>query len=192
MLPVVLPAILSFLGGAAIGASLGVSRRGLSMLPPSKPSPLPGVPSASWEKFVTIMVVAPRQTRTPRGRLGMFGMDARRLADLGLMTGAHKSQIGSEVGVWTGSWRAPLDESTFLASAPIQYEAFKRSMQWLAPRVAGHLGSVVDGRRATLSGLLAAGHLAGQNGISSWVADPAVRRKFKDTTANFERANGLF
>jgi len=39
---------------------------------------------------------------------------------------------------------------------------------------------------------LAAGHLAGEAGIESWVSDPAVRAKFKATTAKFDKANGIF
>jgi len=54
---VVIPvAIFSFLGGAAFGRS----RKGLSMLPPQRMAPLPGIPALAWEKFVTLMVVSPR------------------------------------------------------------------------------------------------------------------------------------
>jgi hypothetical protein len=189
MTPLLIPiSIFGFLGGAALGRS----RRGLSMLPPDRLSPLYGVPSAKWERFVSVMVVSPRNTRTPRGRWGMFGMDARCLSDVGFMTKARKSVIGSEIGVWSGEWVAPLDATKFLSSSPAQYEAFSRSMRRLAPAMAKHVGSPVEGGRASLSGLLAVGHLAGVSGAESWVSDPATRQKFKATTANFERANGIF
>lgn len=180
--------VFGFLGGAAFGTS----RRGLSMLPPEKPSPLRGVPKLSWEKFVSVMVVAPKTAATPRGRLGMFGMDARRLADVSFMRSPRKVTVGGVPGVWSGEWVAPLSRDAFLASTPAQYEAFARSMRRMSPKVAKMVGLTVSGKKCTLSGLLAAGHLAGEDGVESWVADPAVREKFKATTANFDRANGIF
>lgn len=162
------------------------------MLPPPKPSALPEVPRLAWERFVTVMIVAPKGKVTSRRRFGMFGMDSRRLADVGFMAKPRKVTVGGEVGVWSGEWQPPLDEKKFLASTGAQYEAFARSMRALVPKVAPHVGRVVDGVPATLSGLLAVGHLAGSEGVAGWVADPAARMKFRATTANFEGANGIF
>lgn len=162
------------------------------MLPPERPSPLPGVPRLAWEKFVAVMVVAPKRTRSARGRLGYFGLDARRLADLELVRNPRKTRMGAEDGVWTGEWVAPLTEDGFLGSAEAQLEAFARSCRRLAAKAAPHVGKVVDGRKATLSGLLAAGHLAGEEGLGSFVSDPAVRKRFGATSDNFVRANGIF
>lgn len=190
MIPLLIPAaaVLGFLSGAAIGTN----RRGLSMLPPEKPSPLPGVPGLAWERFVTVMVVAPKHHVSPRRRFGLFGIDSRRLADVGFMSEPRKTTIGAETGVWSGTWRPPLDEQKFLSSAGAQYEAFSRSMRQLLPAVTPHVGRTVDGVPATLSGLLAAGHLAGSEGVAGWVSDPATRIKFRATTAKFEGANGIF
>jgi hypothetical protein len=189
MLPVVLVpvGIFAFLGGAAFGRS----RRGLSMTPRTT-SPLRGVPLLSWERFVTIMAVSPPQNVTPRRRMGMFGMDARRLADVGFMEEARKSSVGGEQGVWVGKWRSPLTTEKFLASTPAQYEAFSRSSRLLEPKVQGYVGTVVEGQSCTLSGLLGVGHLAGEAGVGSWVADPAVRKRFRATTQAFHRTNGIF
>ncbi len=122
----------------------------------------------------------------------MFGMDSRRLADVGFMRSPRKTTVGAETGVWTGEWVAPLTQEKFLASTGAQYEALSRSMRKMAPKMAAHVGRTVDGKKISLSGLLAVGHLAGEDGVASWVADPAVRQKFGQTTRNFERANGLF
>ena len=162
------------------------------MLPPERRSPLPGVPALSWQKFVATMVVLPRGQVTPRGRMGYFGMDARRLSDVGLMRDPHKASVCGESGVWTGEWVAPLTREKFLASAPAQYKAFSRSMRGLAPAVSGLVGSSIGGERASLSGLLAVGHLAGREGVASWVKDPEVRKKFSATTAAFRRSNHIF
>ena len=179
--------IFGFLGGAV----LGVSRKNLSMRPDPKVNKF-GIPIITWERFVTIMAIAPRQNVTPRRRFGMFGLDARRLSDVGFMTRPRKVSIGSEGGVWSGEWVPPLSESKFLASTPVQYAAFARSMKKLVPRALPHVGKVIDGKKASLSGLLAVGHLAGEAGLESWVKDSAVRQKFGATTKNFERANGVF
>ena len=180
--------IFAFLGGSLLGRS----RRGLSMIAPKKRSPIDGVPLLRWERFVTVMAIAPKQNVTPRRRLGMFGMDARRLGDVGFMVSPRKATVGGEAGVWTGEWKPPLTAEKFLGSMPAQYIAFKRSMSKLAPKVSGFVGSDVDGIKCSLSGLLGVGHLAGESGVESWVKDPSVRRRFKGTTNNFARTNGIF
>ena len=180
--------IFAFLGGAAFGRS----RRGLSMTVPKKGSPIDGVPLARWERFVTIMAVAPRQRMTPRYRLGTFGIDARRLSDVGFMVTPRKATVGSETGVWIGEWKPPLTTDKFLGSMPAQYVAFKRSMTRMIPKVSGFVGAEVDGAKCSLSGLLGVGHLAGEAGVKSWVENPDVRRRFKSTTKNFARTNGIF
>jgi hypothetical protein len=189
-----MPALLLPVGifGFLSGAALSTSRKNLSMLPPPRTNPFVGVPTSAWTRFVTIMAVAPRSNVTPRRRLGTFGLDARRLADVGFMGSPRKISVGAEGGVWSGEWVPPLTEEKFLASTPAQYEAFGRSMRLLVPRAAPHVGKLIDGKKATLSGLLAAGHLAGMAGLEGWAKDPATRLKFGATTKNFERANGIF
>jgi|SRR5271157_1279092 len=180
--------IFAFLGGAWLGRS----RKGMSMLPASKAGPLGAIPLASWGRFVSVMAIAPRNQVTPRYRLGTFGMDTRRLADVGFMVEPHKATVGGETGVWVGKWKPPLTTDKFLGSMPAQYEAFKRSTIKMIPVVSGFVGREVDGVRCTLSGLLGAAHLAGEMGIKGWAEDPAVRARFKATTANFAKTNGIF
>jgi len=180
-----LPAtVFGFLGGA----SLGVSRRGLSML---KPSPLPGVPMVRWARLVAVVARRPRDY-SQRGRWGCFGLDARRLADVGFMTSARKAVVDGAAGTWAGEWVPPMTSEKFLASVPAQHEAFARSMRKMAAAAAPHVGRMVDGERASLSGLLAAGHLAGEEGLAGWVTDPRVRQKFGNTTKLFKEANSIF
>jgi hypothetical protein len=177
--------VFSFFGG------LLLSKKSSPTLP-AHPGILPGVPLASWSRFITIMAIAPKKTITPRGRMGAFGIDARRLTDVGFMEKPRKITVGSETGVWAGEWKKPLTTENFLASTPAQYEAFKRSMKLLAPKVGAFVGADIDGEKASLSGLLGVGHLAGEAGVASWVRDPEVRKKFKNTTNNFRRTNNIF
>lgn len=175
--------------GFLTGFSLGKGRKGLSMLPQS---PLPGIIQGAWLRYTIIMARRPLGWQSPRGQMGAFGMDARRLADVGLMVAPKKSTIGRETGVWTGEWRKPLSQESYLKSLPLQYTGFKRSMVSLTPKVLGFVGAVVDGKKCTLSGLLGVGHLAGESGVESWVKDPKVREKFKKTTDTFNLVNGVF
>jgi hypothetical protein len=122
----------------------------------------------------------------------MFGMDARRLADVGLCSDPRKTVVGSEVGVWTATWKKPISKPGYLKSLPVQYAGFRRSMLLMVPKVRGFVGTVVDGKSCTLSGLLGVGHLAGQSGVESWVKDASVRKKFKSTTETFNLTNGIF
>lgn len=179
--------VFSFLGGVLLSRTSSPT-----VLAPQPKGALPGVPVASWSRFITVMAIAPKKHVTPRGRMGAFGIDARRLADVGFMEKPRKISIGNETGVWSGDWKAPLTTEKFLDSTPAQYEAFKRSMKLLAPKVGSFVGSDIDGEKASLSGLLGVGHLAGEAGVASWVKDPEVRKKFKNTTANFRRTNKIF
>lgn len=189
MTPVMLlPAVLlGFLGGAAL---VSPSRRGLSMA--KRPSPLPGVPLVRWEHFVAVMACRPKGWRGPKGRLGTFDMDARRLKDVGLMTKTKKGVVDGAVGVWIGEWTPPLTEKKFLGSMPLQYASFIRSMRDMAPKVSGFVGVEVDEVECSLSGLLGVGHMAGEAGVESWVSDAAVRKRFPGTTESFMKTNMIF
>lgn len=147
---------------------------------------------AGWEEFVSAMETAPRNKISARYKLGAFQMDARRLADVGVMTSARKVSYGPEMGVWMGKWAEGLSEKDFLGSIPLQYAAFVRSIRATAPKVSKYVGTVVEDKTATLSGLLGVAHVAGVTGVESWVADPGVRRRFAATTGVFHRTNGIF
>jgi hypothetical protein len=175
--------------GLLSGAALATGRRGLTMLPRS---PIKGIVLVSWTRFTTTMARHPKGYRSTRGRLGAFGLDGRRLADVGFMTNPKKTMVGSETGVWVGEWKKPLSEEIYLKSLPAQYASFKRSMVKMAPKVQGFVGAKIDGKTATLSGLLGVGHLAGESGVQSWVKDAGVRKKFAKTTEAFHRTNGIF
>lgn len=155
-------------------------------------SPLPGVPLAAWEKFVAIMAVYPKDHVDKRYRLGAFGMDARKLKDVGVLETAGKGVYGDEAGVWMGKWAPGLTEKAFLGSMPLQYAAFIRSMRAAAPKVSRHVGAVVDGSKCSLSGLLGVAHAAGEAGVQSWVADAQVRRRFGKTTEVWKKTNQIF
>jgi hypothetical protein len=166
---------------AGVVGARGKGRRDLNDLDPE-----------AWAEFVSVMETAPRNKVSARYKLGAFQMDARRLADVGVMTEAKKVSYGPEMGVWMGKWTPGLSESEFLGSMPLQYAAFVRSRRATAPQVSKHVGTAVEGKTATLSGLLGVAHVAGVAGVESWVNEPAVRRRFGTTTSVFHRCNGIF
>ena len=70
-------------------------------------SPLTGVPLVAWEQFVAVMAVHPKGHVDPRYKLGAFGMDARKLKDVGVMATAKKGAYGDQTGVWVEPGRRP-------------------------------------------------------------------------------------
>ena len=179
-------------GSALVGFVVGRISKAKGKLTIPTASPLAGVPPEAWADFVSRMAVADRDAVSKRGKLGAFQMDARRLADVGAMTRAWKATRGSELGVWMGAWSAGLTESAFLGSMPLQYAVFVRSMRAAAPKVSPLVGSVIDGKVATLSGLLGVSHVAGERGVEGFVKDPAVRARFPSTAEMFSRTNEIF
>jgi hypothetical protein len=187
MIGLVIPAAI---GGLLTGAALfGPGRKGLTMLPQS---PIKGIVLIKWTTFVRTMARHRPNYCSPRGRYGMFGMDMRRLADVGFATNPRKGSKQNECGVWIGDWKEPLSEEVYIASQPVQYVSFRKSMVAMVPKAEQFVGFKVDGTECTLSGLLGVGHHAGESGIESWVKDPAVRQRFKATTEAFNLTNKIF
>ena len=184
---VVPAALLGFLFGKLTSKkTTGDRRRATSR------SPLDDVTLGAWEAFVSRMAVAPKGHIGRRGKLGAFQMDARRLADVGAMKAARKGRRGEEEGAWIGEWMKGLTEDSFLGSMPLQYAVFVRSMRAMAPKVSKLVGTEVDGKVASLSGLLGVGHVAGERGVGSFVSGPAVRERFPATVETFRRTNEIF
>ena len=185
MLPIVIPiGIIAFLTG------VGVAARGSQST--TRDSPVKGVVYVRWLRFTRAMARHPLSYDSPGGRMGAFGLHTRRLADVGLASDPHKTTVGGEVGVWTADWKAPLSKAGFLRSAPLQYEAFRRSVVDMVPKVSGLVDTDVGGAKCTLSGLLGVGHMAGIAGVGEWVRDAKVREKFQKTTDVFNQTNGIF
>ena len=186
MLPIAIPVgIIAFLTGVGVAARGG--SRGST-----QDSPVKGVVFVRWLRFTRTMARHPLSHEAPGGRMGAFGRHPRRLSDVGLVQAPHKVAVGGDVGVWTAAWRPPLSKELFLKSPPIQYEAFKRSVVDMVPKVSGFIGTDVNGVKCTLSGLLGVGHMAGVAGVEGWVKDPKVREKFRKTTEAFTLTNGIF
>lgn len=158
-----------------------------------QPAPLPSIEVAEWKRFAKAFV-NPANAVTETFRYGLFQLSVKRMCDLGLMTNPQPISTKSGRLVWSAQWVEPLSLRSFLADPARQYQAFCDSMRDYAnaETVVQSIGREVDGRRATLSGLLAVAHRAGTQGLESWIESPAERLEFSHTTALFENVNGLF
>lgn len=140
---------------------------------PNLKSPIaPIADDDKWTKFVRALTVA---AGVP-GRVGIFGFSPKRLGEI-----------------------EPNITSTTDQSPDAQLGWFKKSVLDYIPVILdrhdadfNQPGFALNGKPVTLSGLLALAHLAGIEGMTSWLSNDRDKAKFKATTAAFNAANGLF
>jgi len=153
-------------------------------------SPFPGVSDKAWTAFVSAMASQPFGYESPKNFYGAFVFGVRRLCDLKVMKGPPKKVNG----LWTAPWVTP--KAKFLGTPTLQYAALAKSMQLYAKVIAAKyqraLGTTLEGKKVTLSGLLGAAHVAGGAGLGKWLADPTRRAKFSHVTAAYLKTTGLF
>jgi len=159
------------------------------------PSPFPSVPAAAWTAFVRALRGSNPREITPAYHLGIFAFGMPRLVDLGIASNPKKVQKGGRT-VWDADWTPPASLEAFLASPSFQYHAFvkacRQDLEQILAKLPHAVGTEIDGKPATPSGLLAVTKQAGLKGLESWIADEEVRKKHSNTTAAFHRLNGIF
>jgi len=159
-------------------------------------SPIKGVPDARWSAFVNLFKGRNPAEVSAMNQLGLFNISFLRLRDLKLATSVFQRDKGSSGKVWDGEFIAPMTLERFLSSPTVQYAVFVRDMQDRAAFIRSEyphaIGGMIEGVPATLSGLMGAIKLAGTKGFAGWIASPAERRKFANTTAAYRTANGIF
>jgi len=153
------------------------------------PSPIEAITPQQWTEFIGKMRMAELGAEG-KGRFGAFQMGVRRLVDFGIMENPKKLADGT----WSGSWAYPKEK--FLRNPKLQYKLFERSMvayrKVVMERFLKAVNSQVQGRAATMSGLLAVAHFAGSQGLEKWLSSQELRRKFKATTNAYLSANNIF
>ena len=157
-------------------------------------SPIPEASDQQWARFVRLMQAGDVAAVTPSGQLGIFQTRLKRLQDLGLARDVRR--VNGDGGArWTAAFRPPLTLARLLADPLIQYRIFVASMRRYRSQIlAEHraaIGTVIEGKPATLSGLLAVAHHAGP-ALASWLASADDRRRFAKTTAAYGRSTGVF
>ena len=157
-------------------------------------SPLAEATDEQWAHFVRLMQVGDVAAVTPTGQVGIFQTRLKRLEDLGLVRDVRRLQKGGSP-TWTATFRPPLTLARLLADPLLQYRIFVVSMKRYRDEVLGRhrdaIGKEIEGKPATLSGLMAVSQHAGP-ALGSWIANEADRRRFAQTTAAYSRTTGVF
>lgn len=161
---------------------------------PTYRSPVPEASDQQWARFVRLMQTGEAAAVTPTGQVGIFHTRLRRLQDLSLARDVR--QVKGEGGArWTATFRPPLSLARLLGDVLLQYRIFVASMRrYRSDILANHRGVIgreIEGKPATLSGLLAVAHHAGP-ALGSWLTSADDRRRFARTTAAYSRTTGVF
>jgi len=131
---------------------------------------------------------------SPSGQVGLFQTRLKRLEDLGLARDV-KRMMGDGGPRWTATFRSPLTLQRLLADPLLQYRIFIASMKRYRNAILGEhrgvIGTEIDGKRATLSGLLAVAHHAGP-ALTSWLASAEDRKRFARTTNAYYSMSEVF
>lgn len=157
-------------------------------------SPIPEASDEQWARFVRLMQTGDVAAVTPTGQVGVFQTRLKRLEDLGLAHDVRRVQ-GDGTANWTATFRPPLTLARLLSDPLLQYRIFvlsmKRYRDEVLARHRGAIGTEIEGKAATLSGLMAVSQHAGP-ALASWLASEADRQRFKQTTAAYGRTTGVF
>lgn len=143
-----------------------------------------------WSRF--LLSVVREISDVSNGHVGYFYFAWPRLVALKLATNLKKKGK-----TWKADFVEPPTLDEFLASSKLQYEAFVKSvLEYLpvltSPSIQAFMGKVVNGKRVTLSGLIAVAHRAGLDGLRSWLSSPDDQLKYPNTTATFEKSTQIF
>jgi hypothetical protein len=158
-------------------------------------SPIPEASDVQWAQFVRLMQVGDVAAVTPTGQVGIFHTRLKRLEDLGLARHVRRIQASGGAANWTATFHAPLTLARLLSDPLLQYRVFVASMKRyrddILARHRDAIGKEIEGKPATLSGLLAVSQHAGP-ALVSWLANEGDRQRFKQTTAAYGRTTGVF
>lgn len=152
--------------------------------PPELASPFPDVANdAQWYAFVAAMTVQGVTDTAPSGGLGMFALQPRRLAELGLMDPASVRRERRPDGGWRelGAFVAPWSGGFYLDE---QREALGRSAVAYQRDIAAARIRVPHG--VSLAGALAILHRGRLGALQ------AFPRLLSDTRELYDRSKGCF
>jgi hypothetical protein len=157
-------------------------------------SPIREASDEQWARFVRLMQTGDLAAVTPGGQVGVFQTRVKRLQDLGLARDVRRA-VGEGGARWTATFKPPLTLARLLSDPLLQYRIFAASMRRyrseILERHRDALGKDLEGKPATLSGLLAVAHHAGP-ALASWLTNPEDRRRFQKTTAAYGHTTGVF
>lgn len=146
-------------------------------------SPIEGVSDSDWSLYFSKSV---KPGPIPAGLIGAFRFKLRALEDVGIVENVSKNN-----GKWTATWKACTKEQ-FLLSSALQYAAFKKQSvmhhEWLRTRYYPSIGSIIEGQKATASGLLAVMRLLGIGCFEKWLGG----NRLPNANSTFLEMNSIF
>lgn len=157
----------------------------------------------AWTRFVESLVHNPSEV-TESGHIGFFLFAPRRLIALGIASNLRKEEKeikgekdAKKKKVWVVDFVAPMTLDTFLSSTKAQYDVLVKSIldylpAVLDPEIAGYVGKVAEGKKITVSGLLAIAQRAGVDNLKKWLANPGERSRYPNTRESFLKSTEVF
>ena len=161
----------------------------------------PDASDKQWREFIRTLATQEIEEVSANGKMGTFGIGARRMKDLELMTDVKLQEFqdedGESINMYMGKFILPLTLERFLQSPKIQYNVFKTSIaeyrdSIIKNKMRDLIGKNVGGEILTMSGLIGLTSQAGIKGAKSWIARPEERERFPHTTQTFLETNGIF
>jgi hypothetical protein len=146
-------------------------------------SPLSGVHTAAWRRFIAALDVQPMNATSRSGGLGSYDIRPRRLVELGYATNLRSLKM-NERQVCACDFVLPWTQARFLSDSVAQYVVLVKSMRaYYSALVVGDLEKPVD---VSMAGALAVLHLGGRGALQKW---PDL---FENTKALYVKAQGAF
>jgi hypothetical protein len=149
-------------------------------------SPHPSISHATWRAFIKACRLRRWNYSDYMGEhLGAFSLSLQMLLSLGFIESIRRSTTG-----WVVDWNFPYTQTAFLERPALQIAAFTRQAMEhisLLNKERSHLiGASIDGRKATLSGLVA---ILSLMNVSHLKPNMSLNG---DVSRIYRRTNGLF
>jgi hypothetical protein len=138
-------------------------------------SPLEGVSTAAWQRFIAALEVQPTDAVSASGGLGAYSISPRRVAEL-------TPDGGSKLDVRT--FITPRMRDRFLKDPDAQYRVLAKSMR--AYYDALRNGELKKPQDCSMAGALVVLHIGGRGALAGFP------KLFERTQALYEKAQGAF
>lgn len=146
-------------------------------------SPLSGVSSDAWQRFVVALETQPVGVVSKSGGLGSYDIRPRRLVELGYASGLRSFRCEGRQ-IRRCDFTKPWTQKLFLSDPFAQYAVLARSMHTYYDALCK--GEIERPRGASLAGTLAVLHVGGKGALKGWP------KLFSNTKALYDRAKGAF
>lgn len=146
-------------------------------------SPLEGVSSAAWQRFVAGLEIQGMSDVSESGGLGSYDVRARRLVELGYARNLRRDTIGKRQ-VYLCDFVLPWTQKRFLSDPVAQYAVLVKSMRAYYNALSS--GELQKPQNISMAGALAILHVGGRGALRN--ADTL----FENTKKIYDAVQGAF